>query len=202
LLIACFKNTAFYLFFARFFIKLSKIAPQKGRQHRMKLKTERVFNYPCDIVCKQLMDSEDGGYDMAELENVTQWKVLKEQDDGTKRIGVKEWCAHGQIPKALQSIISPKMLTWLEHSEWNRQTTTYSFRIEPHFLKNQISCEGRTVFSEKGKDKCSRTFNIELKVKIPVLGALLEAMVLDYLKKNEEQDFNMCVKSIDKVYKK
>ena len=168
----------------------------------MKVRTERIFDYPCEFVCKQLMDTDDGGYDMAELENVTKWKPVKEHDDGTKRVATKEWCAHSQIPKALQAVLTPKMLSWYEHSVWNRVARTYSFKIEPFYLKQQVFCEGVTAFKENGKDKCLRTFNIELKIKIPVLGPIAEGFVMDVLKKNEEQDYQMCLKAVAAAYKK
>jgi len=65
---------------------------------------------------------------MDQLENVTQWKTIKDED---LEIGV--WnkgmvCARTNS-KAMQHIISPRMLTWYEHSEWNRNTKIYRF---PH----------------------------------------------------------------------
>ena len=162
-------------------------------------KKERTFKYPCDKVAKILMDTEESSYDMSELENVTKWKSIKEINEPDRRIGTKEWCAHGQIPKALQHILSPRMLTWLEHSEWNRKTNTYSFRIETFYMKNIVSCSGRTIFKASGTDKCIRDFYIDLKVNIPVLGPLVEGLVIDFLKKNEEQDFNLSARALEKA---
>ncbi|HOX28188.1 MAG TPA: DUF2505 family protein [bacterium] len=167
----------------------------------MKYRKSRIFNYPADVVTKILLDT-DQGYDMQELENVTAWKVIEEKDIDDRRVATKEWCAHSQIPKSLQHIISPKMLTWFEHSEWNRKTKTYSFVIVPHYLKKQVTCKGKTVFLQKGADKCDRTFEIELKVDIPIVGIILENLVLNALKQNEEQDFLLSVKAIEKALKK
>lgn len=166
----------------------------------MRYKTERTFDFSCEKVTKQLMDTVDGGYDMAELDDVTMWKTVKEVESPEKRIAIKEWCAHAQIPRTLQHVIAPRMLTWLEHSEWNRINNTYSFRIEPFYLKNVVSCQGRTTFRENGADKCVRQFDIELKVKIPVFGAIFEGLVVDYLKKNEEQDFKLSAKALEKAF--
>ena len=82
----------------------------------VRYKKERVFNYPVDKCVELFFENPDGAYKMDELENVTEWKVINETDDGDKRVGTKEWCGHGQIPKVAQHIVSPKMLTWLEHS--------------------------------------------------------------------------------------
>ncbi len=165
----------------------------------MKIRSERDFNYSVDKAVTVFFESGDS-YDMNELENVTQWKVVKEEDFGDRRVGTKEWCAHSQIPKALQPIINPKMLTWFEHSEWNRKTRVYSFTIEPHFLHKQVKCTGKTAYIDKGPNKSGRIFEMTLKVDIPIFGPMLENLVQGILKKNEEQDFILSAKSLDKVY--
>ncbi|MFH1539642.1 MAG: hypothetical protein ABIH66_11825 [bacterium] len=165
----------------------------------MRFRKERLFDFPCGEFLKLFMENEEPAYAMEELENVTMWKVVKEQDDGVKRIGTKEWCAHAQIPKPLQHIIIPKMLTWYEHSEWDRKTNVYSFRIEPFYLKNKLVCYGKTSYKEKGKDQTLRTFEVALKVKIPILGQIAENAMIGHLGRNEEQDYKLCRKAIEKV---
>lgn len=168
----------------------------------MRFRKERVFDLPCDEFLKMFMESEEPAYDMEELENVTMWKIVKEQDDGVKRIGTKEWCAHAQIPKAAQHILTPKMLTWYEHSEWDRKTKVYSFRIEPFYFKNKVTCYGKTAYKEKGKDRTQRTFEIVIKVKFPVIGQIAESAVIKHLGNNEAQDYKLCKKAIEKVKRK
>ena len=141
-------------------------------------------------------------YNPDELDNVTGWKVVKETDDGMRRVGTKEWCAHAQIPKALQHILSPKMLSWYEHSIWDRKAKTYNFRIEPFYLKKQVECHGRTIFAEKGPGKCSRNFRIDLTVKIPVFGQMFEKLVMELLKKNEEQDYKLTLKTAKRHFER
>jgi len=165
----------------------------------MRFRKERFFDYPVDKVTSLFMEN-GGGYDMQELENVKGWKVLKEDDRGDSRIGAKEWCAHGRIPKALQHIISPKMLSWIEHSEWNRRDKIYKFEIEPFYFRKQITCRGKTVFAAAGENRSSRTFEVELKVDIPVFGAMIEGLVMEYLKKNEDQDYRLCLKHLQAAY--
>jgi hypothetical protein len=164
----------------------------------LRFRKERFFQYPVDKVTELFLDG--AGYDLQELDNVKGWKVLKEEDNGDVRVGTKEWCAHGQIPKALQHIISPKMLTWLEHSKWDRKNRVYSFDIEPYYLRKQISCRGKTTYFDAGNGRSGRTFEIELKVDIPILGGMFESFVSGYLKTSEEQDYNISVKGLKKAY--
>ena len=157
----------------------------------MRFRQERTYNHPVESIANLFMEGDEPVYDMDSLENVTQWKVIKEEDKGDKRVGIKEWCAHAQIPKALQHIISPKMLTWYEHSEWDRKTRHYRFRIEPFYLKKSVKCQGQTIYKENGANQCVRVFEISLTVDIPIFGPMFEKVVLEILKKNEEQDFRL-----------
>lgn len=159
----------------------------------MRARIERTFYYPCDDVCRVLMDSGDVSYDMQELPNVTAWKVLEEiEGEDDVRRGKKEWNAHGQIPRALQHIITPKMLSFIEHSEWDRKARTYRFRIEPHYLKHIIDCHGTTTFVPKSDKKTTRIFDVIFQFKMPILGPIFEQAIMGYLKKNEAEDARLC----------
>lgn len=166
----------------------------------MRFMKERIFDYPAQALCDLFLDSEETAYDMAELENVTQWKVVKEEEKDGIRYGTKEWCAHAQIPKTLQHIVSPKMLTWYEHSQWNREKKRYSFEIEPFYMKKKVKCKGQTTYKGNGEGKTLRIFKIELKVDIPVAGRIFENLVMGLLEKNEEDDFHQCVKACKKAF--
>lgn len=167
----------------------------------VKFKVERIFDYPVEDVVKLFMESGQTAYDVSELQNVTQFKILKEEDKGEKVASIKEWCAHAQIPKALQHIISPKMLTWLEHSVWDRPSKTYTFEIEPHYMKNKVECSGKSTYRDKG-GKCARNFEMKLDVKIPILGQIFENVVIGLMKDNEAQDFKLCTKALKDAYSK
>jgi hypothetical protein len=167
----------------------------------MKFKKEREYNHSLESIIKLFFDNDDEVYNMDQLENVTQWKVIKEEDLGDRRVGIKEWCAHAQIPKALQHIVAPKMLTWYEHSEWNRTTHTYRFRIEPFFFKKQVKCKGQTEYLARGENTSARIFEIDLIINIPVFGPMFEKLIMDHLRKNEEQDFKFTVQIAQKHLK-
>ena len=173
------------------------ISDNEGLHKAMeKFKKERVFDYPIDDVVTFFMEGDGTPYDLQELENVTDWKVIKEKDVDGKRIGTKQWCAHAQIPKALQHVVSPRMLTWYEHSIWDRSARLYKFKIEPFFLKKHVKCQGQTVFESRGPNQCARIFTIQLHVDIPIVGSMFEKLVMEHLKKNEEQDYNLSIKIV------
>ena len=164
-----------------------------------KMKIERIFEYPLKPTVDFFMEGEETVYDMQELENVTQWKIVKEEDSPEKRIGTKEWCAHAQIPKVLQHIVSPRMLTWYEHSIWDKVNMVYKFRIEPIYLKKKVKCQGQTTFAETPDGKTSRVFQIMIDVSIPVLGNVAEKLIIDLLSKNEEQDYKLGKAALEKA---
>ena len=159
----------------------------------MKYKKEREYEHSLASIIELFLEAEEPVYELDQLENVTQWKIIREDDLGDRRVGIKEWCAHAQIPKSMQHVISPRMLTWYEHSEWNRPLNTYRFRIEPFFLKKHIKCKGQTLYVTRGDNRCARIFEIELVVNLPIIGPMFERLVMEHLRKNEEQDFGLTV---------
>lgn len=165
-----------------------------------KFKIERIFNYPVKEVTDFFMECDGTVYDLNELENVTQWKVIKEEERGDKRIATKEWCAHAQIPKALQHLITPRMLTWYEHSEWDKVNRVYRFKIETFYFKKKVKCQGQTAFAAASGNKTSRVFQMMINVDIPVFGPMAEKLIVDLLKKNEAQDFKLGTEAVEKAF--
>ncbi len=168
----------------------------------MHYKKERIYDYELDFVVNSLMDSKEPLYTFEELPNVTQNKEIWREEKGNLRYLKVEWCAHGQIPKVAQKVVSPKMLTWIEESIWDKEKYIYSFKIKPFYFAKQIDCEGSTKFYSKGKNKCARLFDIKLRIHIPVVGLVLEMAILELLKKNEEEEYKLSLKALESLKKK
>jgi hypothetical protein len=164
----------------------------------MKFRKVRVYDFDADEACDYLIERELG-YDLTELENVTTFKKIKRTDDGKVRKDKDEWCAHAQLPKVLQAVIPPKALTWYGYGEWHRATKTLYFSIEPIVMRGKVDCKGRTVFKGDEKNRFVRDFEMELTVRLPVVGHLAESFIIDVLKKNEEQDHEKCSKILKKL---
>jgi len=151
------------------------------------------YDFPVGIVVELLMETPL--YDLQDLPNVSTNETIEERDEGTKKYIKVKWNVHGQIPKAAQKIISPETLTFLEDSVWDRETLVYSTKVIPHFFKKQVNCRHKLEFFEAG-NKTKRVLSGFFEIKIPVIGQLVEPVILKYLKQNSKEDFEMGSKAL------
>jgi hypothetical protein len=66
-----------------------------------------------------------------------------EQADGRVTL-INEWRVNPKLPSALNGIVSPDRLGWLDHAEWSADLSSCSWRIEPYFMAEAIQCKGTT----------------------------------------------------------
>jgi hypothetical protein len=149
----------------------------------MKYRIEDTFGWPVDAVVpilggeKELIEFED-------LPNVSKRKQIERRRNGAKLYKVFEWNVHGQMPKAAQKIISPDKLTFTEHSVWDDDARCFDTWIEPHFLKNLISCRSKSAWHPIDGGRTRRVIEGQVDFHMPIIGPLVEGAVVDYLKKN------------------
>jgi len=156
------------------------------------------FDYFIDTVVDILMESKTPLYDMVDLPNVSNSKLIEEKDLGDTKLIKNEWCVHGQIPPMAQKFIKPEMLTFVEDSVWDRRTKVYSTKVIPHFLKNQVDVRHKVEHIDNGDGRTKRIVSGYIEVKIPVIGPIFEATVIKYIKQNAEEDFKMTSGALDK----
>lgn len=168
----------------------------------MKLEGEWVFDGPVDKVVYILMESDKEITKPEELPNVKSRKVLKEKWEGDKKYITVEWCAHGEIPKAAQRIIKPKMLTWIEESVWDRKERTYLFKIKTHYFTNLVKCFGTVSFHPKGQTKTIKKLDGILEINIPLIGKIMEKAVARHLYINFDKEHEISSKKVKEMKNK
>jgi hypothetical protein len=162
----------------------------------MDFRMEHIFDWPASRIVPILSAGEDI-VPMEDLPNVSQRKVLERKRSGSKMYSKLEWNVHGQIPKIAQKIISPEKLNFIEESMWDDDTQTFSVRITPHFFKKQIICKTTSSWSDHdGGAKSKRVFGGSLEIRIPVIGPIMERTIIDYLKKNNDENAVMVRKAL------
>lgn len=154
-------------------------------------KITHYYDFSLKTVCYLLMDHQPPIYELIDLPNVSQAKLLEEKDLGDKKLIRNEWCVHGQIPKLAQKIIKPDMLTFIEDSVWDRKTLIYSTKIIPHHFKKVIDAHHKVEFFDNKDGRTKRILSGVFEVKIPLIGPIFEIAVLQQLKQNCEVDFKL-----------
>lgn len=126
---------------------------------------------------------------MIESPDIKACDLLKKEDMGEKVKLTFRYCAHGEIPKVLQQILTPKMLSWLEESVWDRKTKTYTYKIKTFYFTKQFSCVGHWKYFKNGDGVSMQTVEGDLNIRIPVFGPLIEKEVIKHLMKNFDEGY-------------
>lgn len=159
----------------------------------MKINAEYIFDADLqrtiDVCVHQVIGNAE--YFLENMQNVSSVKVVNRKDHPDGRIDVAmDFCAHGQIPKAVQHILTPKMLTWRETSSWDPATKKYIFSIRTNFFTNLFSSKGYWLYTEKGPNKSSQACFGDLKINIPIFGSIIEQAIWKELKKNWDESYH------------
>lgn len=103
--------------------------------------------------------------------------------------GGTEWrfkvVAGGNVPPAVQRVVSEDMFTWHETSRFSPSEHCIHWNIEPIQTKVKFSGGGTWKLSE-AQGGTHRVIEGEIKVGIPFVGKLVEGFIVNELKRNYE----------------
>lgn len=90
-------------------------------------------------------------------------EVIKREELGDEVHLVNRWRASNKAaPAALQKIITPELLSWLDHATWRTSTLEGSWRLEA--MGGELySCKGVTSVAPRG-DQATLSITIDLEV--------------------------------------
>jgi hypothetical protein len=134
-------------------------------------------------------------YFLETMPDLTYCKLLGRKDEPDGKIHVKlEMCAHGQIPKAAQKLLSPEMLTWQEISYWDPAKEQYHFKIKTKYFTKQFDFTGYWGYKELGNGQTRQFCDSDVNVKVPILGGIIEKAIGPALIKNWDENYVMVKK--------
>lgn len=161
----------------------------------MQFKIVHTFNWPADTIIDILSTGEDLT-PPEKLSNVSARKVIELKREGKNFYRRTEWCVHGQIPKVAQKVVSAEMLTFIEESTWDGTDGIFKTRIIPHFLKGTLTCTSTSKWFAAGPAATRREYAGVVEIRLPIIGGLLEKTIVDYLKKNTEENAAMVAEAL------
>lgn len=133
--------------------------------------------------------------------NITSVKTLRREKKGSKQFTKIETCANGDIPPKLRKLITPKMLTWVEEGVFDYDTNTYKFKVTPFYMANVFKMRGSVEWKKLENGKTGREMNGEIKVKVPVLGPLVEKKIIETQRENLDLDVKTMVEEVTEILK-
>lgn len=148
--------------------------------------TERGINqFDCSAE-HYILFSVQREFDTELFTDVTKVEIKRREKVGDKLHLTVVTCANGDIPPALQKMVTPKMLTWTETGVWDLKKNVYEYSVEPFYFANILSMSGRFEIRDKGAGKIEVPYESKCVIKLPILGAIGEKAILSAQKKNLE----------------
>ncbi len=166
----------------------------------MKYKHYHEIDAPMEMLIELTQKREER--DVRVYPNITSVKVLKRKKKGKKQYTKIETCANGDIPPRIRKIITPKMLTWVEEGEFDYSTNTYTFKVTPFYMANVFKMSGTAKWKKLENGKTARELRGEIKVKIPVLGRLIEKKIIETQRENLDLDVKSMVEEVKEILAK
>src|SRR5438132_7837269 len=110
----------------------------------MKLQVESIVKHPREVVFRTYRDR------LVELvphlPNVRAIEVRSREGEPPVTRVVNVWHGGGDIPAAVRSVLSEKMLSWTDHATWDESAWTCRWRMEAHSFREAVRAEGLNHF--------------------------------------------------------
>ena len=138
----------------------------------MRFTLEHHFDAPVDIVEKA---SNDPAYveRLSDLPNLGERRVTRFEEHSDGSIDrVVHYKLGSQLPAAVVAVIG-SAATWDEIACFDPSGHEWTFEIRPNVMKGRIDCRGRYRFVPDGNGT-KRTVEVDLKVKVPLVGGRVE----------------------------
>jgi len=163
----------------------------------MKFKAKLTFDGTTDMVWEAREKRFENPEKFPELQK---HEELERREEGSKIYSKRKIELAASIPKPLRRVLSPDMMKCIDESVYDLEAGTHKWDITPTFKTRAFKCTGfskYTEFEEGGEKKTLREIELEVKVNIPVLGAMAEQVILEGYKKNLDRDNESIAKMLE-----
>jgi hypothetical protein len=108
--------------------------------------------------------------------------------EANNRGGLRSWRfrvrADEDVPPAARAVLRPELLTWVEESSYDPAARTIAWRIVPDHFRAYAEAHGIATLAPDGDRRVRRTIEGEVRVRVPLLGARIEAMIVERLRRS------------------
>lgn len=155
----------------------------------MKYKGEFIFDAPADMVWEAREKRFENPDQFPELQH--QELISREQNNNVVRQKRKIELS-ASVPSTLRAILPAEMLKCIDSSEYDLDAGTHKFVVRPNFKTDVFKCYGISKYTEftgeDGKPQTRRELELNVEVKVPIVGKQAEKVILDGYKKNVDRD--------------
>jgi hypothetical protein len=157
----------------------------------MRFTLEHRFGAPVDVVEKA---SNEPAYQerLSDLPNLGERRVKQLQESPNGSIHrVVHYKLGSQLPAPVVAVIG-SAATWDEVADFDPSSHEWTFQIHPHVLAGRIECSGRYTFEPDG-DGTTRKVEVDLKVKVPLVGGRVEKEIAKGLRETMDAEAELLV---------
>ncbi|MEW5945607.1 MAG: hypothetical protein AB1742_05360 [bacterium] len=125
----------------------------------------------------------------SDLPNIRSCKLQKREEREGKTYLTVLYSAHGQIPKFIQHLIKPRMLSWRETGVWDPAALVYSFQIIPFYFTSIFTCKGTWSYHPVSDEKTIQICDGFIEIRMPVFGPFVEKEIIKNLYVNLDNGY-------------
>ena len=104
-------------------------------------------------------------------------ELVARSDDGDTVQQDVRYAFVGDLSPAVTRVVDPGRLTWVEHSELDRNTHRTTYVIRPDHYADRLTCAG-TVTLEPDGDGTRRVVDGDLTVRVALVGSKVERAIV------------------------
>jgi hypothetical protein len=85
------------------------------------------------------------------MPNVKKIVTESREEAGEQKVHLlNRWYGKAEIPRAVEKMIDPEKITWLDTATWDSGQKSCSWEIKPMFFQDNVSCSGVNYYREEG----------------------------------------------------
>jgi hypothetical protein len=146
----------------------------------LRFRLEQRFSAPVETVEAAFLDPALLS-ELAALPHLGHPELLRSSVDGDVVIRDVRYAFSGRLSPAVTRVVDPDRLTWVEHSEYDRNAHRGVMEIRPDHYADRLSCAA-TVSVEPSAGGSVRTVEGDLRVRFPLVASKVERAIVDGLR--------------------
>jgi hypothetical protein len=155
----------------------------------MRFTLEHRFEAPVDVV-ESASNSTEYQALLDDLPNLGSRRVkeLTTNADGTMH-RVTHYTLGAQLPAPVVAVLG-QSATWDEVADFDPAAHRWTFEIKPHVMAGRLRCAGSYTFEPDG-DATTRKVEVDIKVKVPLVGGRVESEIKKGLVETMDAEANL-----------